>query len=57
MRGYIYTRVSTDNQSGEKHINECVTFCNQNNIQIEGAFEERVSGRNMDNRETLQTLF
>lgn len=59
MRGAIYTRYSTSNQtknSTETQVNACIEYCKNNNIDVEFIFsDEETTGTNI-NRNQYQNL-
>ena len=45
MRGYIYARVSTQNQDYKRQLSELKLYAEQHDIEIVETFQEKVSGR------------
>jgi DNA invertase Pin-like site-specific DNA recombinase len=45
MRGYIYARVSTQNQDYMRQLSELKLYAEQHDIEIVETFQEKVSGR------------
>ena len=44
MKVAIYTRVSTEEQSGEPQINICKAFCQRSNHEVYGVYSDVISG-------------
>jgi DNA invertase Pin-like site-specific DNA recombinase len=55
MKVAIYARVSTDEQSVDKQIQECTEFCNRKGYIISGTYSDVISGAK-DSRPQLDLL-
>ncbi len=57
MKAYIYCRTSIEKDFNNNYqMDECIKYCNDNNIEIGGVFNHVISSRNMKNGPYLEKI-